>query len=205
MLATAVQAQYRASITGTVTDTSGAVIPGATVTLTDTETNKVLTATSDPNGLYTFNALPPSRFTIVAEKQGFTTTPPRQVQVVPEEPNAVNIQMAPAGGTQTVTVSANAQALLTTETASVSGTIDSNQIQHLPSFGRDVFQLVQLAPGVFGDAAQQSGGGSQTFPVQTGVAPDRARVSSPPKMPRRWSRMAAITNRTGSAWTASVR
>ncbi|MFL6427079.1 MAG: carboxypeptidase regulatory-like domain-containing protein [Acidobacteriaceae bacterium] len=164
MLATTVQAQYRASVTGTVTDTSGAVIPGATVTLSDTETNKVMTATSDPNGLYTFNALPPSRFTIVAEKQGFATTPPRQVQVVPEEPNAVNIQMSVAGSSQTVTVSANAQALLTTETASVSGTIDSNQIQHLPSFGRDVFQLVQLTPGVFGDAAQQSGGGSQSLP-----------------------------------------
>ena len=128
-----VHAQYRASITGTVTDTTGAVIPGAKITLTDTETNKVLTATSDANGLYTFNALPPSRFTVVAEGQGFNTTPPRPVQVVPEEPNAVNIQMSPAGGTQTVTVSANAQALLTTETASVSGTIDSNQIQHLPS------------------------------------------------------------------------
>ena len=69
--------------------------------------------------------------------------------------------MSAAGGTQTVTVSANAQALLTTETASVSGTIDSNQIQHLPSFGRDVFQLIQLTPGVFGDGAQASGGGTR--------------------------------------------
>jgi hypothetical protein len=163
-LTTAVHAQYRASITGTVTDPSGAVIPGATVTLTDTETNKVLTTTSDANGLYTFNALPPSRFTIAAEKPGFNKATPPPVQVVPESPNAVNIKMTPAGQTQTVTVSANAQQLLTTETASVSGTIDSNQIQHLPSFGRDVFQLVQLAPGVFGDAAQQSGGGSQSLP-----------------------------------------
>lgn len=163
-LTTAAHAQYRASITGTVTDTTGAVIPGATVTLTDTETNKVLTTKSDANGLYTFNALPPSRFTIVAEGQGFNTTPPRAVQVVPEEPNAVNIQMSAAGGTQTVTVSANAQALLTTETASVSGTIDSNQIQHLPSFGRDVFQLIQLTPGVFGDGAQASGGGTSNLP-----------------------------------------
>jgi hypothetical protein len=164
MLATAVHAQYRASITGTITDTSGAVVPEAKVTLTDTETNKVLTTTSGANGLYTFNALPPSRFTIVAEKPGFATTPPRTVQVVPEEPNAVDMQMGVAGGTQTVTVSANTQALLTTETASVSGTIDSNQIQHLPSFGRDVFQLIQLTPGVFGDGAQQGGGGSQSLP-----------------------------------------
>jgi len=164
VLATAVHAQYRASIIGTVTDTSGAVIPGAKVTLTDTETNKALTTTSDANGLYTFNALPPSKFTVVAEKGGFTTESLPPVQVVPESPNSVNITMTPAGQTQTVTVSANAQQLLTTETASVSGTIDSNQIQHMPSFGRDVFQLVQLTPGVFGDAAQQSGGGSQSLP-----------------------------------------
>jgi hypothetical protein len=164
LFVTAVHAQYRASITGTITDTSGAVIPGATVTLTDTETNKVLTATSDANGLYTFNALPPSKFTVVVAKQGFTQTAPRSVQVVPEEPNAVNVQMAVAGAAQTVTVSANTQALLTTETASVSGTIDSNQIQHLPSFGRDVFQLIQLTPGVFGDGAQASGGGTSNLP-----------------------------------------
>ena len=76
LFVTAAHAQYRASITGTITDTSGAVIPGATVTLTDTETNKILTATSDPNGLYTFNALPPSKFTVVVAKQGFTQTAP---------------------------------------------------------------------------------------------------------------------------------
>lgn len=163
-LTTAVHAQYRASITGTVTDPSGAVIPGATITLTDTETNKVLTTTSNGSGFYAFNALPPSKFTIVADKQGFDKATPPPIQVVPESPNGLDIQMLPAGQTQTVTVSANAQQLLQTETASVSGTIDSNQIQHLPSFGRDVFQLIQLTPGVFGDASQGAGGGSQNLP-----------------------------------------
>ena len=75
-LTIAAHAQYRASITGTVTDTTGAVIPGAKITLTDTETNKVLTTTSDANGLYTFNALPPSRFTIVAEGKASTLPHP---------------------------------------------------------------------------------------------------------------------------------
>ncbi len=58
-LTIAAHAQYRASLRGTVTDPSGAVVPGATVTLTDTGTNQSMTATSDANGIYNFNGLPP--------------------------------------------------------------------------------------------------------------------------------------------------
>src|SRR5437588_2189513 len=54
------------------------------------------------------------------------------------------------------------------KTATVSGTITSNQIQHMPSFNRDVFQLVQLAPGVFGDGSQQGGGGGFQLPGNQG-------------------------------------
>lgn len=50
----------------------------------------------------------------------------------------------------------------------MSGTINSNQIQHMPSFNRDVFQLAQLAPGVFGDASQQGGGGGFELPGNQG-------------------------------------
>ncbi|MEP6643425.1 MAG: carboxypeptidase regulatory-like domain-containing protein [Acidobacteriaceae bacterium] len=57
---------------------------------------------------------------------------------------------------------------LDTETATLSGTINSNQIQHMPSFNRDVFQLAQLAPGVFGDASQKGGGGSNNTPGNQG-------------------------------------
>ena len=73
-LAIAAHAQYRASLRGTVTDPTGAVVPEATVTLTNTGTNQVMTATSDANGIYTFNGLPPDHFSVKAEKQGFQTT-----------------------------------------------------------------------------------------------------------------------------------
>ena len=66
-----VQAQYRASIQGVVTDPTGAVVPGATVTLTDKETNRTLTATSDDGGIYNFTALPPSTFVVTVERTGF--------------------------------------------------------------------------------------------------------------------------------------
>ena len=69
---------------------------------------------------------------------------------------------------QTVTVNGSAAPLLDTDTATVSSTISSNEIQHFPSYNRDVFQLAQLTPGVFGDASQGSGGGSLELPGNQG-------------------------------------
>jgi Carboxypeptidase regulatory-like domain len=163
-LAPAGLAQYRASIQGTVTDPTGAVIPGATVTLTDLQTNQVQTSISNDSGVYTFNALAPDHYSIVVERAGFQKKVLSDVQIIPEQANSVNVQMLVGEATQTVTVSANTTPLLDTETATISGTISSNEIQHLPSFGRDTFQLAQLAPGTFGDASQNSGGGSYSLP-----------------------------------------
>ena len=98
LLAPALHAQYNASIQGTVTDTSGAVIPGAVVTLKDNETNKLLTSISNGGGVYNFNSLPPSTFTITATKTGFATKLLSDVTLVPEQANAVNVQMSVGGG-----------------------------------------------------------------------------------------------------------
>ena len=64
-------AQYRGSIRGVVTDPQGAVVPGATVTLTNKETGQAFTTTSDEAGIYNFNALPPSHYAMTVEKDGF--------------------------------------------------------------------------------------------------------------------------------------
>ena len=168
MAGLAAQAQFRASIRGTVTDPSGAVVPDASVTLTDTGTNKALTATSDANGIYSFNALPPDHFSLVVTKPGFQKKVLDDVEIVPEQANSVNVQLSLGDAATTVTVSGLSTPLLDTETASVSGTVSSNEIQHLPSFGRDVFQLSQLAPGSFGDGAQSGGGGTSNLPGTTG-------------------------------------
>ncbi|MES2220024.1 MAG: carboxypeptidase-like regulatory domain-containing protein, partial [Acidobacteriota bacterium] len=65
-------AQFRASLQGTVTDPTGAIIPGATVTLTDNSTNHTISTTSSGSGVYTFNALPPDQFTLTVTATGFT-------------------------------------------------------------------------------------------------------------------------------------
>jgi hypothetical protein len=168
LCAVSTYAQYRASIHGVVTDPDGAAVSGATLTLTNLDTNQKLTATSDDNGIYNFNALPPSRYSLTVEKAAFKKKVLDNVGLIAEQANALNIQLEIGEVTQCITVSGDSIPLIDAETASVSGTVSSNQIQHMPSFGRDVFQLLQLAPGVFGDGAQGSGGGSQNLPGTQG-------------------------------------
>ncbi len=153
------QAQYRASIQGVVTDPQGAVVEGATVTLIDTQTSRTVTSTTDANGIYNFHALPLSTYTVTVEKSGFKKKTIDNYVPIADQPNGLNLEMELGGATETVNVSAEDIAPIETQTATISGTVNSNAIQHLPSFGRDVFQLIQLAPGVFGDGRQGGGGG----------------------------------------------
>jgi len=160
-------AQYRASIQGVVTDSQGAVVPGATVKLTDKETNRTLIATSGETGVYNFNALPPSRYSMTVEKAGFKKKVLDNVTVIAEQANALNVQLDVGATSETVEVNADQMPLIDTETSNLSGTVTAKQIQKLPSFGRDVFQLLQLAPGAFGDGAQAAGGGTQNLPADS--------------------------------------
>jgi hypothetical protein len=161
-------AQYRTSIQGVVTDSSGAVIPGANLTLTNPATGETQVRVSNDAGVYNFNALPAARFRLEAEKDGFEKKVIDNLQLIPEQANAVNVQLTIGAASQTVTVNAETEPLLQSETASINGVVTDNQIQHMPSFGRDVYQLIQLAPGVFGDGAQGSGGNSQSLPGTQG-------------------------------------
>ncbi len=162
------QAQYRASIQGVITDPQGAVVEGANVTLIDTQTNRTVTSTTDANGIYNFHALPLSTYTVTVEKSGFKKKTIDNYVPIADQPNGLNLELELGGSTETVNVSAEDIAPIETQTATVSGTVTNNQIQHMPSFGRDVFQLIQLAPGVFGDGAQGSGGGGANLPGTQG-------------------------------------
>jgi hypothetical protein len=160
-------AQFRASIRGTLTDPSGREVSGATVTLENTGTGQKLVSTSDANGIYQFNALGAAPYRLTAEAPGFKTKVLEHVAIIPEQPNALDVQLELGEVQQTVTVSGTTEAL-DTDTANLSGTITSNQIQNMPSFGRDVMQLVQLAPGMTGDGAQGAGGGGENLPGTQG-------------------------------------
>src|SRR5580698_11536395 len=157
--------QYRASIQGVVTDPQGAVVSGATITLKNLDTNQTLTATTDGNGIYNFNALPPSKYSLTVEKTGFKKKVLESLGIIPEQANAVNVQLELGEVTQSVTVSGDSTPLMDAETASINGVVSSNQIQHMPSFGRDVLKLAQLAPGSFADGSQ-GGGGSDNYNIR---------------------------------------
>jgi hypothetical protein len=97
-------------------------------------------------------------------RDGFKTKVIDDLKVLAEQSNALNVRLDVGGAAETVTVNASAEAEIDTETGSISGTVDQNAIAKMPSFGRDVFQLVQLAPGMFGDGAQNGGGGTSSLP-----------------------------------------
>src|SRR5437868_976864 len=166
ILTVAASAQYRATIQGVVTDPSGAIVPGANLTLTDKATGRTLETTSNDSGLYTFGSLAPSRYSLSVEKEGFKKKVLEDLGIIPEQSNSVNVQLDLGQATETVNVSGDATPLIDTETATISGTISQTQIQNLPSIGRDPFQLIRLAPGIFGDAATGSGGNAATLPGQ---------------------------------------
>jgi Carboxypeptidase regulatory-like domain len=171
MLATAAQAQFRASITGTVTDDSGAVIPGATLTLTDNGTNAKQVRTSDNSGFYSFNALPPDHFTLDVTKDGFQDRQFVDVQLNAEQANSINVQLTVGTKAQTVTVNASTEAALDTDTPNLGQDISEREIQHMPVYQRDVTSLIQLAPGVLSDGSKSGGGGGFQSPgTQTGAS-----------------------------------
>ncbi|QMV20125.1 carboxypeptidase regulatory-like domain-containing protein [Granulicella sp. 5B5] len=159
VMASAAHAQYRTSIQGSVTDPDGASVPGAKLTLVDKATNATQVRTSGDDGVYNFNALPADQFKLTVEKSGFKTQVLDNLQLIPEQANAITVKLQLGAVDTSVTVDASTTPAVDTETANIGATISSNDIQHTPSFNRDVFTLTQLAPGTISDGSQASGGG----------------------------------------------
>ena len=161
-------AQFRTSVQGTVTDPQGAVIPGAKITLKDTANNAETVHTSDGAGLFNFGALPPDTFTLTVEAKGFQKNVLTNIKFIPEQANSVNVALTLGASDVSIEVNASSTPTLDTETANTGGTISSADIQHIPSFNRDVFTLSQLAPGAISDGSQSRTGGVYTAPGNQG-------------------------------------
>lgn len=159
-------AQFRATIQGTVTDVSGAAVPGAQLTLVDVSNNRTLTAKSDAKGIYFFNALPADTFRLTVAAPSFSPKTLTGLTIIPEQPNTINVTLQPGAVNESVNVDAGEVPALDTTTANISGTITSNQIQHMPSFNRNVFDLATLAPGMFGDNSLASSGNANNLPAE---------------------------------------
>lgn len=157
-------AQYRAGLQGVVTDPQSAPIPGAALTLTSRETNVVRTASTNESGAYTLSALLPGRYSLAVEKAGFTRKLFEEVVVGADQMQAFNVQLAVGQVSESITVNEPSVPLLDTQGATISGTITSREVESLPSFARDPFQLARLTPGVFGNGAIANGGGTTSMP-----------------------------------------
>lgn len=138
--------QATGDITGTVMDPSGAVIPSATVTMTNQGTGVALTTTTNSAGLYRIPNLNPGHYTLKVEKKGFRTTEQRGVEITAGVVSRNDVAMQLGQEVQTVTVEAGAQ-LVSTEEAKLQNTVRGEQIQNLALNGRNVFDLIKLAPG----------------------------------------------------------
>jgi hypothetical protein len=163
------KAQFNASLSGTVFDATQAVIPGAKVTITKVDTQATKTATSGDAGTFQFDELPPGTYTVRVTAKGFQQNTVSNVAVAAETPRSLNVTMQPGAENQTVTVNANMAPLLQSSDASIGTTIDSAEIERLPIFGADPYELLRTAPGISGDGAR-SGNGDAVF-LPNGAGP----------------------------------
>ncbi len=139
----------RASITGTVSDSSGAAIAAATIRVTGEATNNTLTLQTDSAGEYTARNLTPGSYTVEAEKSGFSKHIDKGFVVQVSQIARLDVKLSLGSVSQTVEVS-GAVPILQTENASVGQVIGSQAVSQLPLNGRNIAQLGILAPGVTG-------------------------------------------------------
>ncbi len=168
-LASSAQAQFQASVQGTVTDAKGATVQGATVTLTDEATQVSKTTTTGPGGFYQFNEVAPATYTVTVEANGFERSVSDHVAVTGELPRSLDVTLTIGQMNQTVTVNAANLPDLQTEEANIEGTLTNQEVQRLPSFSRDPYELLRLSPGIFGDGARTGSGRSAGFPNGPGA------------------------------------
>jgi len=145
-VATSARAQD-ASVIGTVTDETKAVLPGATVTAVNLETGAQMSAVTDDRGQYRLMQVPPGRYKIQAELQGFGTVMVPQVELLVGQNATVPFALKVASVSETVTVSAESP-LVDTASSQVAGNVDRRQMEELPLQGRNWMELSKLVKGV---------------------------------------------------------
>jgi hypothetical protein len=146
--AQAASAQETAAIVGTVTDTSGAILPGATVTLTNTGTNVSQTTTSSASGDYVFTLLQVGTYAVKVEDKGFKTFVAPPITLAAGDRTRVDAKMEVGAVSETVEVSGSVAPALQTETSSIGALVPSQSVEDLPLDGRNIVKLVQLTTGV---------------------------------------------------------
>jgi hypothetical protein len=135
------------SIIGTVSDASGAVIPGATVVVKSNSTGTEFNATTNEQGGFTIPAVDPGTYTVTVTLMGFKTAVVSDVVVNAATPASVRIRLEVGGLEETIVVSGGSE-IIQTQSAAVTTTIDTNQILKLPTGSRSALEFITSLPGV---------------------------------------------------------
>ncbi len=164
------------TILGTVTDTSGAVVPAARITATNLDTGLTRTVTSDGGGNYQLLDMPLGRYQIKAEVRGFTSVVRGPVVLIVDQKLRSDFQLKVGAVSETVEVHGT-EALLVTDQHDVSQIVQEREIKELPLNGRDFFSLMLLSNGVQDTSTDQGGATTNvTFSVN-GMRPESNSVT----------------------------
>ncbi len=159
LLPVALLAQGSATIFGTVTDASGAVVPGVSITVNNVLTGLVRKAATDETGSFVVSQLPIGTYSVSAESKGFKTAIQDKIQVHVEENRRVNFALEVGAVTESITVEA-AGAQVDTREGAIKQVIDADRIVELPLNGRNPIELQYLVAGV----GRRTGRGQQQNP-----------------------------------------
>jgi hypothetical protein len=168
------QATYTAQLTGTVTDSSGGVVPGAKVILTDEATNIEATATTDDRGVYGFTGVRPGTYVLRVEAKGFTTVERKGLVLAVNQRAALDVTLNPGAVLASVTVTTQPP-LLDTANASLGTDVTNEYVRDIPLTNRSFFGLVFLAGGVTETAGQ---GTEDSYPTGTNFVSNGQRNST---------------------------
>jgi hypothetical protein len=141
-------AQTAASMAGTVTDPTGALVEGATVTATNRATNAARSAETNSSGAYAITNLAPGPYTVVMEKSGFKTMRFDAMDLTVAQALVLNAQFAVGSVQEILEVNGGVAAPIESETSQLSTLVDSKTMNDLPLLTRNAYELVLLSPGV---------------------------------------------------------
>ncbi len=138
-----------ATVNGTVLDTSGAVVPGASVTLKNQASGDERTEISNGDGFFNFAAVPPSTYTVTITRQGFKTWQAKDINVNASETRAVaNIKLQVGARSETVVVEASETQITPSDSGEKSFTIGQNVMQNVAIIGQNAAEFIKIMPGM---------------------------------------------------------
>ncbi|MGA8153824.1 MAG: carboxypeptidase regulatory-like domain-containing protein [Terriglobales bacterium] len=176
-----------ASLTGQITDASGAAVTGAMITVRNTGTNLMETSTSNSVGVYIITPLPPGNYTLTVEQKGFERYVQQGIVLAANISATQDVSLKTGSTQETVTVTESAE-LINTTTAELGTTVNQFAVTELPLNGRDPSSLVLLAPGTTSVTVPGGSGGGMggqpgvqsgfSFPTETGASANGGRQGS---------------------------